>query len=203
MKKKAKTPSSKPCSEIPDTLLGDDMALAAANMEAILSSPSNLLAIDDRALLDKVELRGVRMLLELDKAELAFQDHGADECGRLEPGGAHLLGERRKIRFEPEDQIVANTVLGWIESRHQRGVRGQRERCRREHRFEAHPFSCDAVQRRGVRSFSAVAAQPIGPQRVDADEDHPLDPAAASTCRGGSRQQQQEEGLQPARRRSR
>jgi len=61
------------CGDIPDRLLGDDMALAAENMEAILRSPSNTLAQDDRALLDKVEMRGVRMLLELNKPELALQ----------------------------------------------------------------------------------------------------------------------------------
>ena len=137
------------------------------------------------------------------QAELAFQDHGAHEGGRLEPGGAHPLGERRKIRFEAEDQVVADTVVGWIEGRHQRGVRGERERCRRERRFEAHSFRGDAVQRRGARPLSSVAAQPIRPERVDGDEDHPLGPAAAAACRGGGRQKQQEEGAEPTRRRPR
>ena len=58
---------------LPDTTLGDDVALVAENMEAILSSPSYSLAQDDRHLLDKPEMRGVRMLLELGKPELAFQ----------------------------------------------------------------------------------------------------------------------------------
>jgi uncharacterized protein (TIGR00730 family) len=62
----------KVCSILPDTTLGDDVALVAENMEAILSSPSYSLAQDDRHLLDKPEMRGVRMLLELGKPELAF-----------------------------------------------------------------------------------------------------------------------------------
>ncbi len=62
----------KACSILPDTTLGDDVALVAENMEAILSSPSYSLAQDDRHLLDKSEMRGVRMLLELGKPELAF-----------------------------------------------------------------------------------------------------------------------------------
>ena len=62
----------KACSILPDTTLGDDVALVAENMEAILSSPSYSLAQDDRHLLDKPEMRGVRMLLELGKPELAF-----------------------------------------------------------------------------------------------------------------------------------
>ena len=68
-------PTSRPkaCSILPDTTLGDDVALVAENMEAILSSPSYSLAQDDRHLLDKPEMRGVRMLLELGKPELALQ----------------------------------------------------------------------------------------------------------------------------------
>lgn len=68
-------PSSRPkaCSILPDTTLGDDVALVAENMEKILSSPSYSLAQDDRHLLDKSEMRGVRMLLELGKPELALQ----------------------------------------------------------------------------------------------------------------------------------
>lgn len=68
----------KACSILPDTTLGDDVALVAENMEAILSSPSYSLAQDDRKLLDTSEMRGVRMLLELGKPELAApgrQDH--------------------------------------------------------------------------------------------------------------------------------
>ena len=119
MKKPAKTPSSKPCSEIPDTLLGDDMALAAANMEAILGSPSNLQAIDDRALLDKVEMRGVRMLLELDKAELAFQDHAITStvivfCGTQiveRPAAERRLADaRRALAAAPDDKKLKRAV---------------------------------------------------------------------------------------------
>jgi uncharacterized protein (TIGR00730 family) len=66
-------PKSKACSILPDTVLGDDVALVADNMERILSSPSYRLAQDDPALLQKVEMRGVRMLLELEKPELSFQ----------------------------------------------------------------------------------------------------------------------------------
>ena len=64
----------KACPILPDTVLGDDVALVAENMERILSSPSYSLAQDDPALLRKVEMRGVRMLLELGKPELALQD---------------------------------------------------------------------------------------------------------------------------------
>ena len=62
------------CSILPDTLLGDDVALVAENMERILTSPSYSLAQEDPQLLRKTEMRGVRMLLELGKPELALQD---------------------------------------------------------------------------------------------------------------------------------
>lgn len=65
-------PPPKACSILPDTVLGDDVALVAENMERILSSSSYSLAQDDPGLLRRVEMRGVRMLLELGKPELAF-----------------------------------------------------------------------------------------------------------------------------------
>jgi uncharacterized protein (TIGR00730 family) len=68
----APAPRPKVCDILPDTVLGDDVALVAENMERILSSPSYSLAQEDRGLLDRVEMRGVRMLLELGKPELAF-----------------------------------------------------------------------------------------------------------------------------------
>jgi hypothetical protein len=62
----------KACNILPDTVLGNDVALVAENMERILSSPSYSLAQEDAALLQRVEMRGVRMLLELGKPELAL-----------------------------------------------------------------------------------------------------------------------------------
>jgi len=68
-------PPPKACEILPDTTLGDDVALVAENMEAILASPSYSLAQHDRHLMDRPETRGVRMLLELHKPELAFREH--------------------------------------------------------------------------------------------------------------------------------
>ena len=62
------------CDNLPNTILGDDIALVTENMEAILRSPSYRLAQDDQVLLERTEMRGVRMLLELGKPELAFQE---------------------------------------------------------------------------------------------------------------------------------
>ena len=67
------TVAGKTCSILPDTVLGDDVALVAENMERILTSPSYSLAQDDPALLTHEEMRGVRMLLELGKPEIGLQ----------------------------------------------------------------------------------------------------------------------------------
>jgi uncharacterized protein (TIGR00730 family) len=113
MTKKPRPTPPQTCSAIPDTLLGDDIALVAENMEAILCSPSNLLAQDDRKLLDKVEMRGVRMLLELNKAELAFLEHAITSTvivfggtQIVERGGAErrLSEARRALATAPDDK---------------------------------------------------------------------------------------------------
>jgi hypothetical protein len=67
------TVPGKACSIVPDTMLGDDVALVAENMERILGSQSYSLAQDDKLLLTREEMRGVRMLLELGKPEIALQ----------------------------------------------------------------------------------------------------------------------------------
>jgi uncharacterized protein (TIGR00730 family) len=65
--------AGKACTILPDTVLGDDVSLVAENMERILGSTSYSLAQDDPALLTREEMRGVRMLLELGKPEIALQ----------------------------------------------------------------------------------------------------------------------------------
>lgn len=69
------TPASddRPCDGLPEPRLGDDVQLMVANMEAILASPSYVLADADHDLIETDEMRGVRMMLELQKAEMALQ----------------------------------------------------------------------------------------------------------------------------------
>ena len=99
----------KACPVLPDTVLGDDVALVAENMERILTSPSYSLAQDDPALLAKVEMRGVRMLLELGKPELALQADNI-ESTVIVFGGTQIVeraaAERRL--FEARRAALAN-----------------------------------------------------------------------------------------------
>lgn len=109
----------KACSILPDATLGDDPTLVAENMEAILSSPSYSLAQDDRKLLDKTEMRGVRMLLELDKPELALQAHainstvivfGGTQIVDRDTAQRRLSDARHSQQASPADPLLAREV---------------------------------------------------------------------------------------------
>ena len=114
------TPPGKACPILPDTVLGDDVALVAENMERILASPSYLLAQEDKALLTMEEMRGVRMLLELGKPELALQ---ADKIHSTvivfggtqivdRPAAERRLSEaRRAAAAKPDDRKAAREVV--------------------------------------------------------------------------------------------
>jgi uncharacterized protein (TIGR00730 family) len=109
----------KVCGILPDTTLGNDVALVAENMEAILSSPSYSLAQEDRALLESPEMRGVRMLLELGKPELAFQADnivstviafGGTQIVERTAAERRLSEARRSIAARPGDKKAAREL---------------------------------------------------------------------------------------------
>ena len=121
-KKTTNVPPSKPakaCPILPDTVLGDDVALVAENMERILNSPSYLLAQDDPALLTMEEMRGVRMLLELGKPELALQADkihstvivfGGTQIVERTTAERRLSAARRAAEAAPGDRRAAREV---------------------------------------------------------------------------------------------
>ena len=114
----AKVPG-KVCSVLPDTVLGDDVALVAENMERILGSPSYSLAQDDKLLLTREEMRGVRMLLELGKPEIALQADNIKSTV-IVFGGTQIVDRaaaerriseaRRAAQAAPADQALAREV---------------------------------------------------------------------------------------------
>jgi uncharacterized protein (TIGR00730 family) len=120
MAKKSKpTPKPKACSIRPDTTLGDDVALVAENMEAILASPSYSLAQEDPHLLQKTEMRGVRMLLELGKPELALQADnitstvivfGGTQIVDRPAAERRLSDARRAAQAAPDDERLKREV---------------------------------------------------------------------------------------------
>ena len=121
-KKSSHVPPPKPakaCPILPDTVLGDDVALVAENMEQILNSPSYLLAQDDPALLTMEEMRGVRMLLELGKPELALQADkihstvivfGGTQIVERTTAERRLSAARRGLEAAPGDRQAAREV---------------------------------------------------------------------------------------------
>ena len=115
----AQTPPPKACAALPDTVLGDDVALVAENMERILASPSYLLAQEDPALLTMEEMRGVRMLLELGKPELALQADkihstvivfGGTQIVERTAAERRLSEARRVLAAHPGDRKAAREV---------------------------------------------------------------------------------------------
>jgi len=112
-------PPAKACPLLPDTVLGDDVALVAENMERILGSPSYSLAQEDHALLTREEMRGVRMLLELGKPELALQADnikstvivfGGTQIVERSAAERRLSEARRAAQAEPRDRRLAREV---------------------------------------------------------------------------------------------
>ena len=107
------------CDHLPNTILGDDIALVTENMEAILRSSSYSLAQDDRALLERTEMRGVRMLLELGKPELAFQEDniestiivfGGTQIAEKNTAERRLSEANRNLAMDAENQNLAREV---------------------------------------------------------------------------------------------
>lgn len=92
---------------------------AQANLASILASPSYVRAQDDLRFLDRPELRGVRLQLELDKVELAMREHAIDSTVVVF-GGTRVIerihAEERLRSAEalaatsPEDPLAAKAV---------------------------------------------------------------------------------------------
>ena len=80
---------------------------AKRNLEAILNSPSYVLAERDTALLERRELRPVRLQLELLKPEMAFHEHNINST--IVVFGSTQIGERPalKKRFEAAQAALA------------------------------------------------------------------------------------------------
>ena len=112
----AVNPPGKACQVLPDTVLGDDVALVAENMERILRSPSYSLAQDDPALLTREEMRGVRMLLELGKPEIALHADnikstvivfGGTQIIDRSAAERRLSEAKRAVESKPADRAIA------------------------------------------------------------------------------------------------
>ena len=102
---------------------------------------------------------------------VAAREHGGrDEGARAPARRVQALRERRRLGAERVVAVVAHAVCRWIEPGHDRGVRRQRDRGRRRGVGAADPLARQPVDRRRMGQAVAVAAEPVGPQRVDGDQ---------------------------------
>lgn len=107
------------CDRIPDSPLGNDVPLMATNLEAMLSSPSYILADDDHELLEREEMRGVRMMLELQKPEMALHEEkihstvivfGGTQIVEQAAAKRRLSDAKRAAAAKPADTSLAREV---------------------------------------------------------------------------------------------
>jgi uncharacterized protein (TIGR00730 family) len=92
---------------------------AASNLQAILASPTYLLAEQDVAFLARPHLRPVRMQLELLKPELAFEEQqvrstivvfGSTQIGERSQVQARLEAARAALAAAPDDALCQRNV---------------------------------------------------------------------------------------------
>ena len=108
------------------------------------------------------------------EAEAPVEHQRADDGRRGVSGIAHALGESRNPLVKAMDRVVAHAVGRWVEPRHQRGMGRKRQRCRGEGRGEANARRGEGVQVGGMGARRAIAADVIGPQGVDRDQEYPI-----------------------------
>lgn len=82
---------------------------AKANLEAILASPTYALAQKDLAFLSRRELRGVRLMLELEKADLQMDHEGVRTTVVVFGGARFKEGDRWYAEAREFGRIVSTT----------------------------------------------------------------------------------------------
>jgi hypothetical protein len=102
--------------------------------------------------------------------ELAVEHERADECRRVVAAGGQRLGHRRDIRRQHEVAVVAHAMAERLEAGQEAGMGWQGERHWRQRAFESNAVASQPVEVVGRSAGIAVAAQPIGPRRVERDQ---------------------------------
>ena len=118
------------------------------------------------------EVEAVGVVVEaLVEAPPRVEHPGADEGAGRVAARLHPLGERRRLLLDEEAAVVADAVLRGDEPGEDRRVRGKRQRHRGRGLLEEDALGGDRVDVRGVDAPEAVAAQSVGAQRVERDDD--------------------------------
>jgi hypothetical protein len=135
---------------------------------------------------------GLEALVE---TEARSEDEARHRRAGAEVGLGEDLGDRARLRPQPEDAVVPNAVDARRESGEQRGVRRQGDRRRRDGALEDHAASGQAIQHRGLRA-AAPGPEPIGAGRIERHQQDVLGgagPGRLVAASGRSHQQRQEE----------
>ena len=106
------------------------------------------------------------------EAEARVEDEGADEGPRAPAGAAQDRRQRRRRLREAEAAVVAHAVRGRQPTREDVGVGRQRHDVVGARGLEPHAARGEAVDPRRARVLATVAAEGVGAQRVDRDEQH-------------------------------
>jgi hypothetical protein len=131
---------------------------------------------------------GERVVVDVEvpvEAESGIQGEGPDERAGGVSGGLEVAGHGREIRREFRFGVLADPVKERRHPREDVGVGRQRRRIVGEGPFEADAPRGQGVDRRRRRVTRGVAAQPVGAQRVDRDEED-----VGAGGRGGLRQEE-------------
>ena len=120
--------------------------------------------------LRQVEAVGV-VVEALADPPLRVQHPGPDEGARRPATLPQALGERRQLLLDEEAAVVADTVPRRDEPGEDRRVRGQGERHRGRGLLEQDALGRQRVDVRRLDAPEPVAAQAVGAQRVERDDD--------------------------------
>jgi hypothetical protein len=107
------------------------------------------------------------------EAKARVQRKRADERRRLKPRVLQQRRQRLRIGWQPVSTVVADAVLKRIPPREHAGVGAQRGDGVGVRELETHALRGEPVERRRRRR-SAIAAQRVGAQRVDGDQENIL-----------------------------
>lgn len=116
-------------------------------LDAVMNSPSYIRAYEDTALLNRDELRPVRVQLELIKAELLQREHGIDST-------IVVFGSARTVSHEDAAQEVT-AAEKYAEEHPDNGAAGERLRLARRKLASSEYYEA-------ARSFARLAAQEGG-----------------------------------------
>ena len=139
---------------------------AGEDLVDLLGLPFRVQRLERRAFLEVV-IVDVESLVQ---PEAGIHGKGSDESRRRVAPVFKDLGQGRLVGRERVAPVIADAVNVRIGSRQDRGVGGKRQRDGGVGLDEAHAAGGQGVQVRGLGARVPVAPEPVGPRRVQSDQ---------------------------------